>query len=141
MRRVFTVAVFWGALLCSAPGLSYADSAPPGMATVFLKNTPDIPLMPGFSEIEDESLVFDKPDGKIATSLAVSKPVSVEKVRDFYRQTLPQLGWTEVEKSGNSYIRGGERLRLSIDLRPERTSIRFELAPLTKITPQKPTSP
>ncbi len=117
-----------------APGVAHAGTGEAG-AAVFLKNSPDIPLMPGFSEIEDESLVFDKPDGKIAVSVAISSPVAAGKVRDFYHETLPQLGWTaargtiEGKEAKDTYIRGEERLRLSIEENPRKTTLRFELAP------------
>ena len=101
-------------------------------ATIFLKNSPDIPLMPGFSEIEDESLVFDKPGGKIAVSVAVSRPVAAGRVWDFYHETLPQLGWVaakEAKGAKDLYIRGEERLRLSIEENPRKTTLRFEISP------------
>lgn len=142
MRQKRTIATLLFLVLCAAATPAHADDArSPGTPAVFLKNTPDIPLMPGFFEVEDESLVFDKPDGKIAVSVAVSRPVPTENILTFYRQTLPQLGWTATDKPGKLWARGDERLHLSIEERPGKAAIRFELAPLTKITPQKPTSP
>lgn len=109
------------------------ESGAPEPAPAFVRAVPDVPLMAGFAEIEDEAVVFDKPGGRIATAAAASSgAVAAAQVRRFYRETLPQLGWRAEAGVADSYIRGEERLRLGVETRPGLTLLRFELAPLTK---------
>jgi hypothetical protein len=48
-------------------------------------------------------------------------------VLDFYRQTLPQLGWTA--EDATAYRRGGERLRLEFMQGTEGLVVRYSLSP------------
>ncbi len=63
----------------------------------FVQGSEDIPLLIGMEKISDESLGFDSPSGSIMSSAYESK-IDLEKVRNFYLRTLPQLGW-KVEKN------------------------------------------
>lgn len=91
MGRIFSRAVsvllVWGTVALA-----------PAMAPVLAQNTvtfistiEDLPLMPGLVE-EAGGMVFDSPGGRIVEAFATGE-VSQGAVRDFYGETLPQLGW------------------------------------------------
>ena len=86
--------------------------ATPVLADDFLAGTEDVPLMQGLTLLSDETFDFDTEDGRLYFSKA-NTSVDSAKVWDFYRKTLPQLGW--VEKETGSFAREGDILRISID--------------------------
>ena len=93
---------------------------------VFLKAIADLPLMPGLEEVEDASVVFDKPSGRIVEAFAKGA-VGRSDVAGFYDKTLPQLGWQA--EGGGSYWREGERLTLDVTESGRLLTVRFTLAP------------
>ena len=103
-------------------------------STVSLAETPrfftelsDIPLMPGLYELTDKTTVFDKPEGRIVESSAVSETENASKIRAFYNSALPQLGW--VRQGEDTYIRGEEVLRLGTDSGPVLTVLKITVFP------------
>ncbi len=60
-------------------------------AAGFVSTIEDLPLMPGLIE-EEGGMVFDSARGRIVEVYATG-PVGEAAVRDFYDETLPQLGW------------------------------------------------
>ena len=66
-------------------------------AAGFVSTIEDLPLMPGLIE-EEGGLVFDSARGRIVEAYATG-PVSAGAVRDFYDETLPQLGWRRLGDS------------------------------------------
>lgn len=87
----------------------------------------DVPVMPGLEELHDQAMLFDKPDGRIASVAAASKTVSAAQIAQFYAETLPQMGWEKV--SGNQYVRDGNRLSFEIVKKPPLTIVHFTLEP------------
>ena len=57
----------------------------------FVSTIEDLPLMPGLIE-EEGGMVFDSARGRIVDAYATG-PVSEAAVKEFYDDTLPQLGW------------------------------------------------
>lgn len=96
------------------------------VAEEFLSEVPDLPLMDGLLEIAGESLVFDKPEGRIVEAYAAGS-VTQDAVIAFYRETLPQLGWSA--EGPASYLREGERLVLSFTPGVDSLTVRFSLSP------------
>ena len=99
--------------------------------TGFIAEIDDLPLMPGLAEVEGAGVVFDKPSGRIVEAYARGT-VSRESVVSFYRDTLPQLGWSE--SAGLTFAREGESL--AIEFLPDDSSsdggpltLRFTLKP------------
>lgn len=86
--------------------------ATPVLADDFLAGTEDVPLMQGLTLLSDEIFDFDTEDGRLYFSKA-NTSVDSEKIWDFYRKTLPQLGW--VEEETGTFAREGDVLRISID--------------------------
>ena len=95
-------------------------------ADSFVAGTEDVPLMQGLVPVESGALVFDKPEGRIVEAQARGK-LARSAVRDFYRATLPQLGWQAL--AGNSWRREDEMLRLEIRGRDGDVTVGFTLSP------------
>lgn len=121
-------------LFISALG-SVSDAAPAHLS--FLAGIEDVPLMPGFKELADSLVVFDKPDGRIVLSEAEGKAVWAG-VRGFYLDILPQLGWKlEAEVAAGAtpsltFTREGDRLKIeapAVNLQRPSVKLRFSLTP------------
>jgi len=104
MRRVL-----WGGLV--AAGLAVASVSAQAQSPAFLSAIEDLPLMPGLTEDVDGALQFDTANGRIA-EITASGVASPSAVTDFYRRTLPQLGWQQVAPA--SYQREGEVLAIDV---------------------------
>lgn len=96
-------------------------------APVFFEALYDVPVMPGLEELKDQAMLFDKPDGKIASVVAASRRLSAADVTGFYEATLPQLGWKKTTQ--NQYVRGDDRLVMEITRTPPLTVVHFTLSP------------
>lgn len=110
-------------LLTLCPGAYAAVGARPA----FFEALYDIPVMPGLQEFKDEAVLFDKPDGRIASVTAASNHLKPEEVAEFYAETLPQLGWKK--SSPNQYVRGKDRLSMEVVRKAPLTIVHFTLAP------------
>lgn len=103
------------------------DTAVKPHQTTFFHVLNDVPVMPGLRELPDESINFDKPEGRIVTATAVSDHLAPEKIRQFYDQALPQLGWKRGEK--DSFFRDQEQLKLIIEVKQGVSIARFTVEP------------
>ena len=92
---------------------------------LFAKAIEDLPLMEGMVEHED-AMQFSTSAGRIA-EVIVDAPYSKADVLAFYKETLPQLGWTAL--SADVFKREGEVLKLTIETEGSGSAVRFELAP------------
>jgi hypothetical protein len=86
----------------------------------------DLPIMPGLNEVPDAGLVFDKPSGRIVQAYAEGQ-VHKTEVLDFYRQTLPQLGWRA--EGRDRFAREDEALTLLVREMGDGVVVEFRLAP------------
>ncbi|MFK7839782.1 MAG: hypothetical protein AB8B83_05570 [Bdellovibrionales bacterium] len=101
-------------------------------AQSFFSTLPDIPLMDGLEEINDQAFVFDKPQGRILVGMAsIDSKISDSQAEHYYARVLPQFGW---QKMGDKlYARQNEMLTLEFveyDLQN-----RFEKALKITVTP------
>ena len=69
--------------------------------------------MQGLSEIEDEALQFDKPEGRVSEAIAHIEPRSVSSVLAYYDASLPQFGWSRI--APQTFIRQDEKMTLNIE--------------------------
>ena len=102
-------------------------------ATPFFEALYDVPVMNGLEEIKDQAMLFDKPDGRIASVVAVSERLDNKAVTDFYAQTLPELGWKKT--APNQYVRGKDHLALSVVRKGSLTIAHFALSPAAGAMP------
>lgn len=109
-------------LLCLVP-------VPAKAAEAFFEALYDVPVMPGLEELKDQAMLFDKPNGRLASVLAASRKHGVQDIATFYGRTLPQMGWRKT--SENQYVRGDEQLVLELSKRPPLTIVHFTLSPVS----------
>ena len=95
-----------------------------------------IPLMTGLVENNDESMLFDSPEGRIINAQA-SGVLAATKVYEYYRVVLPSLGWN-VEKDTTCGVnvnycikatRDSESLLLDITSTVQKSIVTYALAP------------
>ena len=91
----------------------------------FLKEVDDLPLPAGFVELPGGTL-FEAPQGRIVEATVQGNMLEVE-ARQFYDQTLPELGWSRT--GPDEFQRDKEVLRFEISLDGMRINIHFSLAP------------
>jgi hypothetical protein len=117
------------AVMCLKPAFSFAQERASRVEQEqqFFQTLNDIPLMPGLYEMLEESVVFDKPEGRIAESAAASEDLAAQEIHAFYQQALPQLGWNQAGE--NRFVRQGESLTLKIENRGEYNVVRFMVSP------------
>jgi hypothetical protein len=113
MSRAFVIA----ALMLATP--AFAE-------TRYFAEIPDLPLPPGFTQ-QGTAISFENGEGRII-SVAAEGGGEMLAVRDFYYDTLPQLGWGEsVEGSAAVFVRGRERLTFFIERDGDRIKLRAQL--------------
>jgi hypothetical protein len=118
-----------------AAGPVMAGKAP--AQPLFLEGIKDVPLMPGFREIDDSRMVFDTTGGRIIDSEACGM-ASPKDVRGFYAAALPELGWAPVggkpglSNSSLAFTREGDRLEIRLiraNLQHCSVKLHFSLTP------------
>lgn len=99
----------------------------PASAPRFFAHLSDIPLMADMEEITEQSVIFDKAEGRIIQSSAFTQNDSVKAIRSFYEATLPQLGWQKI--SPDSFVRNEELLHFTINTEGAYRIIHFTVSP------------
>lgn len=94
--------------------------------TVYSSVIDDLPLMQGMVEKPDDTIIFDKPGGRIA-EFSAETSAAPEAVKNFYQQALPPLGWQFRKTS--TFIRDGETLKMDFDKNGGETLVHFTLTP------------
>lgn len=124
MRRIgcLPFVILCGLFLWTGSLGAQTDSPP-----AFLQSISEVPLMPGLKELPDQSLVFDKPEGRVVEVLALGERIDSESIRRFYAQTLPRLGWKPLP--GEAFVREGENLALKISQGEGFSTVRYTLTP------------
>ena len=70
-----------------------------------------LPLMAGLTVEPGSAMAFDKPDGRLVEAEAIGN-LPEARIRSWYSQTLPQLGW---QSAGDGlFRREGEVLSLAV---------------------------
>ncbi|MBT5569977.1 MAG: hypothetical protein HOJ90_02045 [Alphaproteobacteria bacterium] len=118
LRTKLNATVIAGALL--------VWSSVSGAQSAYLADVDDLPLAPGLVEDSAARVAFDKPAGRIVEA-AAGGSTTAAAVRDFYRQTLPALGWQAVAQ--NSWARGEESLKIQVDRDGPPVIVRYSLSP------------
>jgi hypothetical protein len=97
----------------------------------FFSELSDIPLMPGLFELTDETVVFDKPEGRIVETAAASETENMNKIKAFYDSALPQLGWARAPLAAGAgdYIRQDEALSLRVESRGGLNVLKLMVSP------------
>ncbi len=95
-------------------------------ATEFFDRLDDVPVMPALQPVDRAGIEFDAPSGRIVEAYAIGA-VGRRAVLEFYRDTLPQLGWRV--GAGNAFQRENEMLRLDFFGPDGELTVRFTVSP------------
>ncbi len=92
----------------------------------YVLGTNDIPLFSGLELVEDDSTNFDTMIGNIVISKYVGD-IKLKSIKDFYVQTLPQLGWILVESKSDkiSFKREKDKLEIRVSYASKGLYVRF----------------
>ena len=101
----------------------------PLLAEQFLEGTEDVPLMAGMVYSQEETFSIDNEDGRLYFSKTLTSE-NVEKIWRFYEETLPQMGWNEIEKG--LFTRDGDTLRIGVYENLPKNGVFFELITKSK---------
>ena len=72
---------------------------------LFVEGFEDIPLFDSMKQIIDNDITFNNEEtGYIETNLIAHKKTNFNKFKDFYLNTLPQLGWNLQKNTSNNII-------------------------------------
>ena len=94
----------------------------------FAKVIDDLPLMDGLELLPDNDVLFVAPRaGRIAETEAQGM-VDVDAVYNFYRRSLPQMGWKIID--ARTYTRDGEMLHIDAHADGKLTSVMFSVKPV-----------
>lgn len=103
------------------------SASPAAAETRFFSSLEDVPLAPGLVEIPDQTIAFDKPEGRIVEQVARVGLVSEPSVKAYYESALPQLGWRRTGPL--AFARDKESLRLSFESADGARFLRIGVAP------------
>ncbi len=93
----------------------------------FFTSLPDLPLMAGLEELDEEGVSFDKPEGRIIESFAVSDSLKQVEIMRFYEEVLPQLGWSRLGE--NAFERENEILSFKFESEEARIFVTLMVSP------------
>lgn len=116
MRFARPLLAFAASLLLSLPSAAVES---------FLAELEDLPLPVGLNE-QPGGLLFDSADGRIVEAKATGD-LAAEQVRQFYDQTLTQLGWQTIGPL--QFRRDNETLTIRLDDRARPLAVHFMLTP------------
>lgn len=75
-------------LFCLCSSLAMAKGA------AFIDGMEDIPLMKGLIQKVEKTVSFGNEESRFVEAYLISSKVGFKKVETFYKESLPQLGWT-----------------------------------------------
>ncbi|MDR1026222.1 MAG: hypothetical protein LBL47_02370 [Lactobacillus sp.] len=63
-------------------------------ATSFIEGLEDVPIMDELSQVNSDNISFGNEESRFVEVYLESDVLNFKKVESFYKDTLPQLGWT-----------------------------------------------
>lgn len=111
--RLLYISVFLGLVFFYSTHQVLAQGSVYESEPQFFSAIQDVPLMPGLTELPDQTVIFDKPQGRIIESVAEIESAVSDEVISYYEETLPQLGWERIES--NFFQRNNEYLKISFE--------------------------
>ena len=80
----------------------------------FVEGMEDVPLAQGLNQISQDNISFGNEETRLLEAYFTAKNTKFESVADFYRESLPQLGWKYQGKREDSLLfdRDGETFEL-----------------------------
>ena len=128
---------FFALLCCSlAAGLIGGSPASAAEASAaYLSYLPDVPLLDGLAELPDQSVVFDKAEGRVVETAVLAPSDSEKRVFEFYGKTLPALGWQML--THDRFLRNNEQLVVKWEKVSDGALVRFSLSPKPPLKQEK----
>ncbi len=83
-------------------------------AADFVEGMEDVPLMSGLAQITQDDISFGNEETRLVEAYLTSKKAKFNTVADFYKDSLPSLGWIYQGNRGNDllFYREGEMLEV-----------------------------
>ncbi len=80
----------------------------------FVEGMEDIPLMDGLAQITQDDISFGNEETRLLEAYLTSRKLKFAAVANFYKESLPQLGWIYQGNRGNDLLfdRDGETLEI-----------------------------
>jgi hypothetical protein len=138
MKTHHILAVFVG-LALYGPDLSIAQEAESQTDWVAEDNVAGVlglPVMPGLRERTDETILFDKPEGRLLEAQLVpataAPAMEADDIAAWYRQALLSNGWSAQPSDSEGvhlYVRRGESLHINIVKTDSQLTLNLSLAP------------
>ena len=81
----------------------------------FVEGLEDLPVMDGLTQEPNDAISFGNEESRLVEAVLTSKTLNFNKVKNFYKNTLPQMGWAYQGMRGNTIIfeREGEVVEIS----------------------------
>lgn len=88
--------------------------SPQTNAAQFIEGMDDVPLPEGLNQITQDDISFGNEETRLLEAYLSAKKMKFSKVEDFYKESLPQLGWIYQGNRGNDLVfyREGETLEV-----------------------------
>lgn len=83
-------------------------------AAEFIDGMEDVPLMSDLQQITKDDIYFGNEETRLIEAYLTSKKINFNKVKQYYIESLPQLGWIYQGNRGNNllFYRDGETLEV-----------------------------
>ena len=81
----------------------------------FVEGLEDLPVMEGLTQEPNDAISFGNEESRLVEAVLTGKKLTFSKVKTFYKNTLPQMGWTYQGMRENTIIfeREGEVVEIS----------------------------
>ncbi len=83
----------------------------------FVEGLEDVPVMEGLSQMNNDNISFGNEESRLVEAILSGESVSGRQAREFYQNTLPQMGWVFQGSRGNTlfFEREGEVMDISTE--------------------------
>lgn len=100
--------IFIFVLVAMTAGISAAGAA-------FIEGLEDVPLLSGMKQVQKDNISFGNEQSRLVEAYLTSSKIGFAKVEKFYKETLPQLGWTYQGKRDDTltFYRDGEAIDIA----------------------------
>lgn len=81
----------------------------------FIEGLEDVPLLNGMKQMPQDNISFGNEQSRLVEAYLTSTKIGFAKVESFYKETLPQLGWTYQGKRDDilTFYRDGEAIDIA----------------------------
>lgn len=92
-------------------------SVPVSAADSFIDGMEDVPLPYNMIQIPADNISFGNEETRLVEAYLKANFLKFSWVADFYKETLPQLGWkfADADENGLTFSRGDEMLAVSME--------------------------